>query len=108
MTAPWRAVRVESCSDRDGVLAALFDAGAEGVHEDGAALVTHFPPETDIAPVLAAVLAADPTARVTTADAPVVATGGLADLIQPHSRTITAVDAELTLHGLRLGWERNR
>ena len=72
MTAPWRAVRVESCSNRDGVLAALFDVGAEGVHEDGAALVTHFPPETDVAPVLAAVHAADPTARVTTADAPVV------------------------------------
>jgi type III pantothenate kinase len=41
-------------------------------------------------------------------DAHVVATGGLADLIAPHSRTITAVDAELTLHGLRLVWERNR
>src|SRR5579884_1195534 len=40
-------------------------------------------------------------------DAPVVATGGLADLIAPHSQTITAVDAELTLHGLRLVWERN-
>ena len=42
------------------------------------------------------------------ADAPVVATGGLADLIAPHSRTITAVDPELTLHGLRLVWERNK
>ena len=41
-------------------------------------------------------------------NAPVVATGGLADLIAPHSRTITAVDAELTLHGLRLVWQRNR
>src|SRR5580704_8436093 len=40
-------------------------------------------------------------------DAPVVATGGLADLIAPHSRTITAVDPELTLHGLRLVWARN-
>jgi type III pantothenate kinase len=39
---------------------------------------------------------------------PVVATGGLADLIAPHSQTITAVDQELTLHGLRLVWERNR
>jgi type III pantothenate kinase len=42
------------------------------------------------------------------ADAPVVATGGLADLIAPHSRTVTAVDPELTLHGLRLVWERNK
>ena len=41
-------------------------------------------------------------------DAPVVATGGLADLIAPHSETITAVDPELTLHGLRIVWERNR
>jgi type III pantothenate kinase len=39
--------------------------------------------------------------------APVVATGGLADLIAPHTRTITTVDPELTLHGLRLVWERN-
>jgi len=39
--------------------------------------------------------------------APVVATGGLADLIAPHTRTVTAVDPELTLHGLRLVWERN-
>jgi type III pantothenate kinase len=39
--------------------------------------------------------------------APVVATGGLAGLIAPHSRTVTAVDLELTLHGLRLVWERN-
>ena len=41
-------------------------------------------------------------------DAPVVATGGLADLIAPHSRTITAVDQELTLQGLRLVWQRNQ
>jgi len=44
----------------------------------------------------------------TAAGAPVVATGGLADLIAPHSSTITAVDQELTLQGLRLVWERNR
>jgi type III pantothenate kinase len=38
----------------------------------------------------------------------VVATGGLADLIAPHSQTITSVDQELTLQGLRIVWERNR
>ena len=42
------------------------------------------------------------------ADAPVVATGGLAELIEPHSRTISSVEPFLTLDGLRLVWERNR
>jgi type III pantothenate kinase len=39
--------------------------------------------------------------------APTVATGGLADLIVPHSETIEKVDPDLTLEGLRLVWMRN-
>jgi type III pantothenate kinase len=37
-----------------------------------------------------------------------VATGGLAELIAPHARTLDRVDPFLTLEGLRLVWERNR
>jgi type III pantothenate kinase len=39
--------------------------------------------------------------------APAIATGGLAELIAPHARTIDRVDAYLTLEGLRLVWELN-
>src|SRR4249920_485140 len=41
-------------------------------------------------------------------EAATVATGGLADLIVPHARTVERIDPFLTLEGLRLVWERNR
>jgi len=37
----------------------------------------------------------------------VIATGGLAEGIAEHSETIRKVDLDLTLHGLRLIWERH-
>ena len=40
-------------------------------------------------------------------EAPTVATGGLADLIVPHARTLERIDPFLTLEGVRLVWERN-
>jgi type III pantothenate kinase len=43
------------------------------------------------------------------AQAPVVATGGLAEFIAPHTReSITHVEPDLVLQGLRLLWQRNR
>jgi type III pantothenate kinase len=41
-------------------------------------------------------------------EAQTVATGGLADLIAPHARTLDRIDPHLTLEGLRLVWSRNR
>jgi type III pantothenate kinase len=37
-----------------------------------------------------------------------VATGGLSDMISPETTAIEAVDRDLTLHGLRMIWERNQ
>ena len=41
-------------------------------------------------------------------DAQTVATGGLADLIAPHARTLDLIDPHLTLEGLRIVWSRNQ
>jgi ribosomal protein L11 methyltransferase len=66
----WISLRVVSANARDAVLAALFDAGAQGVYEDGPALVTHFPPEADVDRVSRAVRAADPDAALTVGRTP--------------------------------------
>ena len=73
---PWTAVRVRPGSAaaplREALMQALFDAGAQGVHEDDAHLVTHFPPHTDIAGVRAALLRTDADASIDVSDVPPV------------------------------------
>jgi type III pantothenate kinase len=41
-------------------------------------------------------------------EAPVVATGGLTSILEPEMPFLTASEPKLTLHGLRLIWEKNR
>ena len=40
--------------------------------------------------------------------ATILATGGLASIVAPESALIEHVDQDLTLHGLRLVWERQK
>lgn len=63
----WTSVRIATSGHRAEVIAALFAAGAEGVHEDGPDVVTHFPGATDVGAVVRAVQAIDPAAACTTA-----------------------------------------
>jgi len=58
----WFSLRVESATHRDEAMAALFAAGAQGVHEEGAALATSFPDEAGAEAAAAAVRAVDPIA----------------------------------------------
>ncbi len=63
-----RVVCTPSVPERsDVVVAAMFAAGAEGVHEDGATLVTHLPATAYVAGFIAALRAADAAVAVTTA-----------------------------------------
>lgn len=69
----WISVRVGpgiAEGSRDACLAALFAVGAQGVHEDGTSLVTHFPPQTDLEAVHIALTEADEGVTIETAPVP--------------------------------------
>jgi ribosomal protein L11 methyltransferase len=66
----WIALRITPDSNRDGVIAALFESGSQGVQEDGASVVTHFPADAPIADIRAAVIGADPRAEILVAESP--------------------------------------
>jgi ribosomal protein L11 methyltransferase len=72
-TEKWISVRVQPdrmAGAREACMAALFEAGAQGVHEDGTSLVTHFPPGTDLEAVHRIVTEADEQAVIETAPVP--------------------------------------
>ena len=68
--APWTSLRVVPSADAAAVSAALFGAGSQGVLEDGAALVSHFPTLAEAETAAAAVRATDPAADVTLGEVP--------------------------------------
>jgi ribosomal protein L11 methyltransferase len=66
----WIALRITPASNRDGVIAALFESGSQGIQEDGPAVVTHFPPDARIGDIRDAVMTADPRADIAVSEAP--------------------------------------
>lgn len=58
------AVRIRPRTNHDAVVAALFEAGSMGVHEDGDTLVTNLPLDGNVSLLRARVAAADPGAEV--------------------------------------------
>jgi ribosomal protein L11 methyltransferase len=66
----WISLRITPDSNRDGVIAALFESGSQGVQEDGASVVTHFPADARIDDIRNAVMMADPRADIAVSEAP--------------------------------------
>src|SRR5438105_2347723 len=66
----WISLRITPDANRDGVIAALFESGSQGIQEDGPAVVTHFPADARIAEIRGAVLEADPYAAIAIGETP--------------------------------------
>lgn len=66
----WISLRITPASNRDGVIAALFESGSQGIQEDGTSVVTHFPADARIDDIRDAVMTADPRADIAVSDAP--------------------------------------
>jgi ribosomal protein L11 methyltransferase len=60
----WIALRITPQSNRDGVIAALFDFGSQGVQEDGGSVLTHFRTGAPLDQIQRAVKKADPAAEI--------------------------------------------
>ena len=68
----WVTVRVHPGSERDAVIAALFESGAQGIQEVGDSIVTQVPTQADADALVCAALAASADARVDTQPLPMV------------------------------------
>jgi len=66
----WIALRITPETNREGVIAALFESGSQGIQEDGAAVITHFPSDTHIDDIRDAIIDADPHAAIAIGYAP--------------------------------------
>lgn len=69
-TAPWITLRVFPGFEHDAVIAALFEAGAQGVQELGDSVITHGPDAAFVERLSAAALAACPAALIETEGLP--------------------------------------
>ena len=65
-TAQWITLRVFPGFEHDAVIAALFEAGAQGVQELGDSVITHVPDQAVVERLSAAALAACPAALIET------------------------------------------
>jgi ribosomal protein L11 methyltransferase len=88
----WFSLRVESAAHRDQAIAALFATGAQGVHEDGQAIVTSFPGEGEARVAAAAVAAIDPAAICDVSPAPTI---DWSVAWREHARAVTSGDLSI-------------
>lgn len=84
MSEHWLAVRVEPSGEPQRVIDALFAAGAQGVQEQDAAIVTHFPPGTNIGDIESAVRDVDFNAGFSVDQAPEVDWSGWRASVVAH------------------------
>jgi ribosomal protein L11 methyltransferase len=89
--ANWIALRITPHSNREGVIAALFEAGSQGVQEDGTSLITHFPPEAEIDDIRRSVMSVDPHAAIASSAAPETDYSKWRAAVSPHQIGALAV-----------------
>jgi ribosomal protein L11 methyltransferase len=101
----WFSLRVESAADREKAMAALFAAGAQGVHEEGTALITSFPDE---AAARAAAVAAQAAVPSVVCDVQPTVAVDWTTAWRNHVRVVTLGSLTVTPPWLASGLDRRR